>query len=158
MQLAQSQSFLHCHAWAFAPNPNELIWQFQLTVNSSASMATWSNDLHDQMSGATVQTEGHTLTPPNGQICPEEMEASGSALSHSPSQSPGRRQTPDCPETQYCLEIQVTSTKDGWATPPPPHVWQVPVVEDMLQDSKSGIREVVWQTQVRPSYSMEDNP
>ena len=32
----------------------------------------------------------------------------------------------------YCLEIQVTSNKDGGATPPPPHAWQVPVVEDML--------------------------
>ena len=39
---------------------------------------------------------------------------------------------PDHPETWYCLEIQVNSTKDGGATPPPPHAWQVPVVEDML--------------------------
>ena len=42
---------------------------------------------------------------------------------------------PDCPESQYCLEIQVISTEDGGTTPPPPpHAWQVPVVEDMLQD------------------------
>ena len=39
---------------------------------------------------------------------------------------------PDWPMTQYCLEIQVISTEDGGTTPPPPHVWQVPVVEDML--------------------------
>ena len=39
---------------------------------------------------------------------------------------------PDCPETQYCLEIQVISTKDGGTTPPPPHAWQAPVIEDML--------------------------
>ena len=95
-------------------------------------MATLSSDLDDQKSGATIQMEGHTLTPLNGQIGPEETEASSSAPSHSPSQSPVRKQTPDCPETQYCLEIQVTSTKDGGTTPPPPHAWQAPVVEDML--------------------------
>ena len=66
--------------------------------------------------------EGHTLTPPNGQVGPEEMEASSRAPSHSPSQSPANRQMPDQPETQYCLEIQVNPTKDGGATPPPPHV------------------------------------
>ena len=60
------------------------------------------------------------------------MEASGSALLHSPSQSLVRRQMPDCPETLYCLEIQVSSTEDGGTTPPPPHAWQAPVVEDML--------------------------
>ena len=52
-------------------------------------MAAWSCDLDDQKSGATVQTEGHTLTLPNGQIDPEEMEASGSTPSHSPSQISG---------------------------------------------------------------------
>ena len=76
--------------------------------------------------------EGHTLTPPNGQVGPEEREASGSTLLHSPSQSPVRRQILDHPETWYCLEMQVTSTEDGGATPPPPHAWQVPMVEDML--------------------------
>ena len=50
---------------------------------------------------------------------------------------------PDCPETQYCLEIQVILTEDGGATPLPPHAWQVPVVEDMFQDSKSGLTEAV---------------
>ena len=84
-----------------------------------------------------------TLTPPNSCYGPEEMEASISTTSHSPFQSLVRRQMPDCPETWYCLEIQVILTKDGGTTPPPPHVWQVPVVEDMLQDGKSGLTEAV---------------
>ena len=43
-----------------------------------------------------------------------------------------RKPTPDWPETWYCLEIQVTSTEDERVTPPPPHAWQVPIVEDMI--------------------------
>ena len=54
-----------------------------------------------------------------------------------------RKSTSDCPETQYCLEIQVISTKDGGITPPPPHTWQAPVVEDMVWDGKSGLTEAV---------------
>ena len=64
MQLAQAQLFLHFLAWAFVPNLNKIIWQFQLMVDSSMLMAAWSSDLDNQKSGATVQTEGHTLTPP----------------------------------------------------------------------------------------------
>ena len=88
----------------------------------SASMAAKSND----------QVEGHTLTPPSGQHGPEETEKFGSTPSHSPSQFLVRKQTPDCPGTQYCLEIQVISTEDRGTTPPPPHAWQVPIVEDMV--------------------------
>ena len=51
--------------------------------------------------------------------------------------------TPDWPETWYCMEIQVTSTKDGRGTPPSPHTWQAAVVEDMVQDGKSGLTEAV---------------
>ena len=50
---------------------------------------------------------------------------------------------PDHPESQYCLEIHVTSTEDGGTTSPLPNTWQVPVMEDMLQDGKSGLTEVV---------------
>ena len=45
-------------------------------VDSSVLLATWSSNLDNQKSGATVQMEGHTLTPPNGQVGPKEMEAS----------------------------------------------------------------------------------
>ena len=105
-------------------------------------MANQSSYLDNQRSGATIQIEGHTLTPLNGQNGPEKMEAS-STLSHSPSQSLARRLVPDCPETWYCLGIYVISTQDGGATQSHPHAWQVPMVEDMLQDCKSGFTEVV---------------
>ena len=83
------------------------------------SMATRLNELDDQKSGVNLWTEGHTLTPPSSQNGPEDPEAFGSAPSQSPSQSPVR--IPDCHETQYCLGIQVISTKDERATPPPSH-------------------------------------
>ena len=107
------------------------------------AMVTRSSDLDDQKPGINILTEGHTLTPPGGQNGPEDPEAFGSAPSHSPSQSLTREPTPDWPETQYCLEIQVTSTEDGGATPPPPHTWQVPIVEDIVEDGKSGLTEAV---------------
>ena len=107
------------------------------------SMATKSSDLGDQRTGASIQTGGHTLTPLSGQHGPEETEAFGGTPSHSPSQSPVRKPTPDCPGTQYCLEIQVISTEDGGSTPPPLCAWWVPVVEDMVQDCKSGLTEAV---------------
>ena len=82
----------------------------------SMSMATRSSDLDDQRPGVNIQTKGHTLTPPSGWNGPEDTETFGSTLSHSPSQFPVRKTTPYCPETQYCLEIQVISTKDGGTT------------------------------------------
>ena len=54
-----------------------------------------------------------------------------------------RKPTPDDPGTSYCLEIQVISTEDGRTTPPPLHAWQVPLVEDMVQDGKSSLMETV---------------
>ena len=48
-------------------------------------MAPQSINVDDQKSGVTIQAEDHTLTPLNGPNGPEEMKASGSAPSHSPS-------------------------------------------------------------------------
>ena len=117
--------------------------EFQFTATVSMSMAITSSNLDDQRSGVNMQTEGHTLTPSSIWNGPEETEAFGNAPSHSPSKSLVRKPTSDCPETQYCLEIQVISTEDGEMTPPPPHAWQVLVVEDMIPDGKSGLIEAV---------------
>ena len=84
-------------------------------------MAARSSDLDNQKYGFNIQTEGHTLTIPSDQNDPEEKEVFGSTPSHSPSQSPVRKQMPDHPGTWYCLEIQVTLTEDGEIAPPPPH-------------------------------------
>ena len=112
-------------------------------VNISVSMAAQPSDQDDLKSGAIIQMECHNFTPPNGLNGPEETEAFGSALSHSPSQSLARKPSPDHPETWYCLEIQVILTENGGKTPPPTHAWQAPMVEDMLIDGKSGLMEVV---------------
>ena len=86
-------------------------------------MAARSSDLDDQKPGSNIQTDGHTLKPPSGWNGPEDQEAFGSTPSHSPSQSLTRKLTPDWPETNYCLEIQVTSTEDGGSdTTTPSHV------------------------------------
>ena len=106
-------------------------------------MAAQSSDQDDLKSGDTIQMEGHTLTPPNGCNGPEETQAFGSTLYHSPSWSPVRKPTPDHPETLYCLEIQVILTKDGGLPPPPQHTWQAPMMEDMLWNGKPGTMEVV---------------
>ena len=87
------------------------------------SMATRLSDLDDQKPGINIQTEGHILTPPSSQNTPEDPEVFGSAPSQSPSQSLVRK--PYYQETQYCLEIQVTSTKDKRTTLPPSYAWQV---------------------------------
>ena len=50
---------------------------------------------------------------------------------------------PNCPETQYCLEIQVISTEDDKAIPPLSHAWQGPIMEDMAQEGRAGLMEAV---------------
>ena len=79
------------------------------------SMATRLSNLDEHKPGTNIQEEGPTLTPPSGQNGPEDPEAFGST----PSWSPARK--PDCPETWFCLEIQVVSTENERAAPPPSH-------------------------------------
>ena len=95
-------------------------------------MVSGLSDLDNQKPGNNIQTEGHTLTPPSGQNGPEDPEAFCSTPSHLPSWSLAGKPTPDWPETQYCLEIQVTSTGDVGVTPPPLPAWQAPIVEGMV--------------------------
>ena len=106
-------------------------------------MATKSSDLDDQISGINLQIEGHTPTSPRGQKGLEEIGVSGSAPSHFLSKSLGRQLLPGHPETQYCLRICVTLTKERGAAPPLPHAWTAPVVEDMLQHGRNGLTEAV---------------
>ena len=78
-------------------------------ANISELMAAKSSDLDDVKTGATIQKEGYTITPPSSQKGPDETVASESAPSHSPSWYPARKLMPDHPETRYCLKIQVIS-------------------------------------------------
>ena len=55
-------------------------------TTAGVSMTTKCSDLDDQISGTNLQIEGCTPTSPSGQKGLKEI-ASGSAPSHSPSQS-----------------------------------------------------------------------
>ena len=107
------------------------------------SIAAKSSDLEDQMSGANLQTEGHTPMPSRGQRDPEEMEASGSAPSHLPSWSLARKPLPSHPNTRHCPGIHMTLTEETEATPPPPPAWTAPMVEDMLCHGRTGLTRAV---------------
>ena len=45
--------------------------------------------------------------------------------------------------TNYCLSIQATLTDELGDVPPPLHTWTVPVVEDMLPETRAGLMEGV---------------
>ena len=107
------------------------------------SVTTRLSDLADQKPGINIQTEGHTLISPSSQKALKTQRYLGTPHDVHLSWSAARTQTPDWSETQYCLEIHVTSTEDERVTPPPPHAWQVPIVEDMVQDGKAGLTEAV---------------
>ena len=107
------------------------------------SMATRTSDLDELNLEVKIQTEGHTLTPTSGQNGPEDPDAFGSAQSCSPSQSLTRKPMPDWLETWYCLEIQVVFTEDKKVILPPSHTCQAPIVEDMVQEVRPGLMEVV---------------
>ena len=106
-------------------------------------MASRSSDLDDFETEIKIQTEDHTLTWTNGQNGQENQEAFGSVPSHSPSWSLARKPKPHWPKTQYCLEIHIISTEDDKAVPPPPHTWQVLIVEDMVWEGRPGLMEAV---------------
>ena len=106
-------------------------------------MAAKSSNLVDEMSGANLQVEGHTDLPSQSAKDPWEPEALDSSPSHSPSWSPAWRPLSSCPNTKYCLEIQVTLREELGAVPPPSHSWMAPLVEDMLCDARTGLTKAV---------------
>ena len=130
--------------------------EFQFMATPITSMATKSSDLEDQTSRTNLQTEGHTSMSSRGQKDPEEMGATGSAPSHLPSWSLTRNPSPSHPNTRHCLGIHMTLTKETGATPPPPHAWTVPLVEDMLCHGRAGLTEPVVMAPVGPCSFMGD--
>ena len=44
---------------------------------------------------------------------------------------------------KYCLGIQVTLTEELGAVPQPSHSWMAPLVEDMLQEARTGLTKAV---------------
>ena len=106
-------------------------------------MAAKSSDLAEEMSGASLQVNGQMEEPTKGARDLWESEDDDSSPSHLPLWSPAQRLPSGCPNTKYCLEIQVTLTEELGAIPPPSHSWMAPLVEDMLREARSGLTKAV---------------
>ena len=72
-----------------------------------------------------------------------ELEALDSPPSHFPSWSLAQRLLSGCPNTKYCLDIQVTLMEELGAISPPSHSWMAPLVEDMLCNARTGLTKAV---------------
>ena len=106
-------------------------------------MAAKSSKLAEEMSGASLQANGQMEEPTQGAKDLQESEEDDSSPSPLPLWSPAWRLPSGCPNMKYCLEIQVTLTEELRAIPPPSHSWMAPLVEDMLQEARTGLTEAV---------------
>ena len=89
------------------------------------SMAAKLSDVVDEMYGANLQAEGHMDMLPS-----ESVIGSMGSWKHwivlppcLPSWSLAWGLPSSCPNTKYCLEIQVTLMEELGAVPPPSHSW-----------------------------------
>ena len=106
-------------------------------------MAAKLSNLGDTVSGANLQMEGHVDVPSQSAEDQWELEALGSSPSHLPSWSLARWPPSGHPNTKYCLAIHETLTEELGAVSPSPHSWTAPLMEDMLQDARTGLTEAV---------------
>ena len=107
------------------------------------SMTAKSSDLVDKMSGTNLQADGQAEVPTQRAKDLLKPEEEDSSPSHLPSWSPAQRLPSGCPNTKYCLEIQVTLTEELGAIPPSSHSLMAPLVEDMLHKARSGLTKAV---------------
>ena len=107
------------------------------------SMAAKSSNLAKETSGASLQANGQMKEPTKWARDLQESEEDDSSPSHLLLWSPAHRPPSGCPNTKYCLEIQVTLTEELGAIPPPSHSWMAPLVEDMLREARSGLTKAV---------------
>ena len=118
------------------------------------SMAAKLSDLVDKTSGANLQVDGHVEVPTQSAKDPWELEEEDSSCL--PSWSPAQRPPSSCPNTNYCLEIQVTLTGELGTIPPPSHSWMAPLVEDMLDEARTGLTKAVVPGPGRAVFSIGD--
>ena len=107
------------------------------------SMAAKLSELADKMPGANLQTDGQVEVPTQGAKDPQGSEEADSSPSCLPSWSPAQRPLSGHPNARYYLEIQVTLTEEMGAIPPPSHSWMAPLVEDMLQEARTGLTKAM---------------
>ena len=128
---------------AFAPTMNDCIWSFSSQPLISCQWLPDWVDLVNKMPGANFQADCQVEVPTQGAKDLWGSEEADSSPSHSLSWSPAQRPPSGHPNVRYCLEIQVTLTEELGAIPPPSHSWTAPLVEDMLQEARTGLTEAV---------------
>ena len=96
----------------------------------------------DNITEANLQVDGLREEPAQRAVDRREMEEDTSphnSLMWSPVQRPPTGRL----NLNYCLLIQVTLTDELGDVPPPLHSWTTPVIEDMLQETRTGLTEAV---------------
>ena len=101
------------------------------------SMAANTSDRGDNMTEANLQADGLMEEPAQRAANRREMEEEDSSPPNSPTWSPVQRLPTGRLNTNYCLSIQATLTDELGDVPPPSHAWTVPVVEDMLRETRA---------------------
>ena len=107
------------------------------------SMAANTSDRGDNMTEANRQADGLMEEPAQRAANWQEMEEEDSSPPNSPTWSPVQRPPTGHLNINYCLSIQATLTDELGDVPPPLHALTVPVVEDMLQETRAGLTEAV---------------
>ena len=107
------------------------------------SMTAKSSDLGNRTPGVNPKMEGPVDMPSQSANDLWESEALGSSPSCLPSWSLARRLPSSCPNMKHCLEIHVLLTEELGAVPLPSHSLRAPLVEDMLQDIRTGLTKTV---------------
>ena len=106
-------------------------------------MAAKSSDLVDKTSGANIQADGQAEVPTQGVKDLWEPEEKDSSPFHLLLWSPAGSPPSGHPNMKYCLEIWVTLTEELGTIPPPYHSWMAPLVEDMMQEARTGLTKAV---------------
>ena len=117
--------------------------EFQFTATDFMSMAAKTSDRGDNMIEANLQADGLVEEPAQRGANQQETEEEDSSPHNLPMWSPVQRPSTGRLNTNYCLSIQETLTDELGDVPPPSHAWMAPVVEDMLQETRTGLTEAV---------------
>ena len=109
-------------------------------------MAAKMSDRGDNMTDANLQADGLVEEPAQRGADQWETEEEDSSPHNLQMWSPVQRPPMGCLNTNYCLSIQANLMDELGDVPPPLHAWMAPVVEDMLQETRSGLMEavVIW--------------
>ena len=95
------------------------------------------------MTEANLQADGLVEEPAQRAADLRGMEGEDSSPHNLPTWSPVQRPPTGHLNMNYCLSIQATLTDELGDVLPPSHAWTIPVIEDMLQETRAGLMEVV---------------